>query len=191
MALTTEPQYIVITKSSDFEIRQYKSVLIAETLIRSTKSNETNSAFSILAGYIFGKNQGNPRGMIVGKITDSVKIPMTAPVNLEKTTSGAFLQFFLPPEFTENEIPKPDDVRVNIRRIPERVLGVKQYSGIWSENRFECKAKELIEALKSENYFIKSNPIFARYDPPWKPWFLRRNEVWIEVELPSSHSLQT
>lgn len=186
MASTPEPHYSVITKSLDFEIRHYKSVLVAETLIATTKSKGTNSAFSILASYIFGKNRSQPQVIMGSEITDSIKIPMTAPVNLEKAPSGIFLQFFLPPGFTESDTPTPNDERVKIRRIPERILGVKEYSGIWSENRFELKAKELMEALKSKNYFIKSAPIFARYDPPWKPWFLRRNEVWIEVELPGS-----
>ncbi len=32
------------------------------------------------------------------------------------------------------------------------------------------------------------DPIWARYDPPWKPWFLRRNEVLVELdEAPSTH----
>lgn len=25
-------------------------------------------------------------------------------------------------------------------------------------------------------------PVWARYDPPWKPWFLRRNEVLLEID---------
>lgn len=186
MASTPEPQYTVIKKYLDFEIRRYKSVLVAETLIPTVKSKDTNSAFTILAKYIFGKNQSQARERMERETSHPIKIPMTAPVNLDRTTSGAFLQFFLPSEILENNAPTPDDARVKIRRIPERIIGVKEYSGIWSENRFELKAKELIDALKSESYVIKSNPIFARYDPPWKPWFLRRNEVWIEVELPGS-----
>jgi hypothetical protein len=27
-------------------------------------------------------------------------------------------------------------------------------------------------------------PVFARYDPPFKPWFLRRNEIHISVQVP-------
>ena len=28
----------------------------------------------------------------------------------------------------------------------------------------------------------RGEPMWARYDPPWMPWFLRRNEVWLELE---------
>jgi hypothetical protein len=28
-------------------------------------------------------------------------------------------------------------------------------------------------------------PIWARYDPSWSPWFLRRNEVLVAVDQPS------
>jgi hypothetical protein len=38
----------------------------------------------------------------------------------------------------------------------------------------------------SSSYVQVGSPVWARYDPPWKPWFLRRNEVLIEVTPRSS-----
>jgi hypothetical protein len=29
---------------------------------------------------------------------------------------------------------------------------------------------------------VVGEPIWARYDPPWTPWFRRRNEVLIAVD---------
>jgi hypothetical protein len=37
------------------------------------------------------------------------------------------------------------------------------------------------ERLGAEGYEVKSDPMLARYSPPLTPWFLRRNEILVEV----------
>ena len=50
-----------------------------------------------------------------------------------------------------------------------------------------CKEKEaatkLIKIIKDAGFNISKNakPIFAYYDPPWIPVFLRKNEVLIQI----------
>jgi hypothetical protein len=40
----------------------------------------------------------------------------------------------------------------------------------------------LRHGLEAHGVVAHGEPIWARYDPPWKPWFLRHNEVLIPVE---------
>ena len=39
----------------------------------------------------------------------------------------------------------------------------------------------LQEALAANGMTTIGEPIWARYDPPFKPWFMRRNEILIPV----------
>ena len=39
------------------------------------------------------------------------------------------------------------------------------------------RAEELRGAVAQAGYQPAGQPRFARFDPPWTPWFLRRNEV--------------
>jgi hypothetical protein len=44
------------------------------------------------------------------------------------------------------------------------------------------KAMETLRAwIKAAGRTAKGDPIFAYYDPPWTPEFMRRNELLIEV----------
>ena len=173
--------YKVKQSFKDFELRTYPKLLVAETSIRSTQNEDSNAAFPILAAYIFGKNKGRPAGAQVTASVPAQKIAMTAPVNVEKGTAGPVLQFFMPEGMNESNAPEPNDPRVKLRTLPERTLAVLRYSGTWSEERFNKHASLLNDAIKREGYEPKSEPILARYNAPWTPWFLRRNEVWIEV----------
>ncbi|MFP3868844.1 MAG: heme-binding protein [Desulfobacteraceae bacterium] len=60
-------------------------------------------------------------------------------------------------------------------------MAVLKYSGIWSKELYEYKEKRLREFISSRGLKIVGEPIFARYNPPFMPWFLRRNEVLIPV----------
>jgi len=40
-----------------------------------------------------------------------------------------------------------------------------------------------LEQWMSENELqAAGEPVWARYDPPFKPWFMRRNEILIPVK---------
>ena len=51
-----EPEFTLINKNDNIEIRQYDKYVIARTSISKTNSSLDNSMFSVLAGYIFGAN---------------------------------------------------------------------------------------------------------------------------------------
>jgi hypothetical protein len=49
-----------------------------------------------------------------------------------------------------------------------------------------ARTAELRAELERRGWEAAGAPLWARFDPPWKPAFLRRNEIVIPVAVPSS-----
>ncbi len=112
----------------------------------------------------------------------SEKIEMTAPVTQTKGTSGFLVQFTMPKKYTLETLPIPDDSRVHLRKLAARKVAVYKYSGSWSESRYIKKLANFKADLKTDNIKTLGEPTLARYNSPFQLWFLRRNEIWIEVQ---------
>lgn len=84
-------------------------------------------------------------------------------------------------KYTLETLPVPDDSRVQLRRIHARKVAVLSYSGSWSESRYLEKLEIFKPDLKNESIQTFGEPILARYNSPFLVWFLRRNEIWLEV----------
>ena len=108
----------------------------------------------------------------------SRNIDMTAPVLSEKES----IAFVMPEEYTLENMPTPNDKRVRIEEIPERNIAVLKFSGRWTSSNFEEKSEQLLRQLKKLEIQTKGNLFSMRYNGPLTPWFLRRNEVAIEIE---------
>jgi hypothetical protein len=89
----------------------------------------------------------------------------------------------MPSQYTVENLPEPLDPRIVIRKIPSSLMAAMRYSGTWSKIRYEEKKALLYEMIKKRRLQPEGGPIFARYNPPFMPWFLRRNEVLIPVRL--------
>jgi hypothetical protein len=179
-----EPTYKLESKNNDYEIRHYNSLLVAETLVQADFDEAGNRAFRILADYIFGNNKSKTKMAMTAPVTQqppSEKMAMTAPVNLVKSDSGYTVQFTMPSGYTLQTLPEPNDKRVVLREISSKRMAVYSYSGSWSQSRYEKKLHEFKEALKRDSISTVGEPIFARYNSPFQLWFLRRNEIWLEV----------
>ena len=130
-----ETMFRVIESEGEFELRQYSSHLVAETLVEGDFNEVGNEAFRRLAGYINGQNRSEqtiPMTAPVSQEADSVKIPMTAPVNQEKAGEKWRFTFLMPAEYTLETLPEPLDSRVELKRVPERLMAALKYSGTWS-----------------------------------------------------------
>jgi len=178
-----EPKYSVLETFEDFEIRSYAPYVVAETAVQADFDQAGNDAFGILAGYIFGKNKGARKIEMTAPVTQApTKIAMTAPVTQTAGAGEVMVQFAMPREWTLETLPEPLDPRVKLREVPARKFAVIQYSGFWSESRYRDELAKLQAALEREGLQWQGEPVWARYNPPWTPWFLRRNEVWLEVD---------
>jgi len=181
---TEDVKYRVLESSGDFELRQYESSIVAETTVEGDFHEVGNEGFRRLFDYISGKNrkkQSIPMTAPVSQEASSERIPMTAPVNQEKVGEAWRITFFMPSTLTMETLPEPLDPRVKLMKIPGRLMAALSYSGTWSRERYEGKEQRLKELIRQRGLKIEGEPVFARYNPPFMPWFLRRNEVLIPV----------
>jgi hypothetical protein len=88
----------------------------------------------------------------------------------------------MPAEFTLETLPLPTDPRVRLREVPAGSFAVLRYSGFWSESRYR-KEEVRLRAIMSERGLEASGPAqLARYNPPFMPPFMRRNEILIPID---------
>ena len=178
-------KYTVIEKEGKFEIRQYPSYIIAETIVEDSFDNAGNIAFRRIFDYISGQNRSKESIAMtapVNQVGGSEKIAMTAPVNQQKSEDMWSVSFIMPSKYTIKTLPQPLDPNITLREIPPCKMAALRYSGTWSRKRYEAKKSLLKQFISSKKLQIIGEAIFARYDPPFQLWFLRRNEVLIPVE---------
>jgi hypothetical protein len=181
---TAEPAYEVVRSLRDVELRRYAPYVVAEVQVDGPAQSAGSKAFPILAGYIFGKNKGERRLAMTAPVTQAaapVKLAMTAPVTQSVAGSGYVVQFVLPAGVTLATAPEPLDARVHLREVPAREVAVIRYSGFWSEANYDQHLKALQQALRAANVQWAGEPVYARYNAPFTPWFLRRNEIWLAL----------
>jgi hypothetical protein len=179
-----EPQYQVLEQSGDFEVRQYQPYIVAETLVEGDFTEVGNVGFRRLFDYIQGNNRKKDKIPMTAPVTQqpaSEKIPMTAPVGQERVGDKWCISFVMPSSYTMATLPEPLDPRIKLTEVPGRLIAVHRYSGTWDKERYEAKERELLEFIKEKGLKVVGEPIWARYNPPFMPWFLRRNEVMIPV----------
>lgn len=187
-----EPNYKIIKEFDEFEIREYAPYIVAEVEIDTTFEDASNMGFQILFKYISGNNLKQEEIEMtapvnqMNSVDSGEKIEMTAPVSQKSKIKGDgnyIISFVLPSKYAMENAPIPKDQRIKIQQIPKKIMAVKKYSGTWSEENYRENENLLIEELKKNNITAINDPVYARYDPPFWPWFLRRNEVLIEIEF--------
>ena len=178
-------KYTVLEKEDGFEIRQYETQIVAETYVDGNLEDAGSDGFRRLYAYISGENKKKESISMtapVGQEADSEKIAMTAPVSQEKKDDRWRITFLMPAEYTLEMLPDPIDERVKLAEEPGRLMAAVTYSGTWSEEGYEKNKALLEEYLRRRGLTKAGAAVWARYDPPFMPWFLRRNEVLIPVE---------
>ena len=178
-------KYSVIEKEGKFEIRQYQSQIVAETIVEATFDQAGNLAFRMLFNYISGENRKRESIAMTAPVRQkrrSEKIAMTAPVSQQKSEGKYSISFLMPSKYTMETLPEPLDSNVRLREIPSRKMAAVRYSGSWSQKKYEANKALLRDLIRKKGLRITGEDIFARYDPPFQIWFLRRNEVLFPVE---------
>jgi len=181
-----EAKYAVITKDGVFELRQYESHIVAETMVEGDFDKAGSDGFRRLFKYISGGNQKKQSIGMTAPVSQDAgpeKIAMTAPVSQERTGGKWRIAFVMPSEYTLDTLPEPADPKVSLRQVPSRRMAAITYSGSWSRERYE-KHRALLETLMLKKKLQPfGEPVLARYNSPFTLWFLRRNEVLIPVQV--------
>jgi len=181
---TEEPAYQVVRTIADVEVRQYAAYTVAEVVVAGPAGEAGNQAFPILAGYIFGKNKGEQKLSMTAPVTQTavpVKLEMTAPVTQAAVPGGFLVQFVLPRGVTVASAPEPLDTRVHLREILPDQVAVIRYSGFWSESNYSEHLDKLQAVLRAADIAWTGEAVYSRYNPPFTPWFMRRNEIWLHL----------
>ena len=162
---TEQLKYQTLDVNEIYEIRKYSDRLVIET-----KTSNQNSSFRKLFNYISGSNEKNQ------------EIKMTAPVTQIEKNGNMTMQFYLPSEFDESNVPNPSNSEVKILNMKGGYFAAITYSGRASDKNFLKHKKILENQLKEDNIKILSPPIRATYNSPFTLPMLRRNEVMFEIE---------
>ncbi len=179
-----EAKYEVVSKDENFEIRDYAPHVVAETVVEGTLENAGNTAFYRLFEYISGKNQTRDKIVMTAPVSQepvTEKINMTVPVGQQRFERGWLVSFTMPASYNLEALPEPADTTVKLRRVLACRMAVVRYSGGWSEKRYLRYKKKLESWINKKEFRSLGEPIWARYNPPFTPWFLRRNEILIPV----------
>jgi hypothetical protein len=170
------PAYEVVERIGRVEIRDYEGYLAAETEVSGALDRAGNNGFRTLARFIFGANE-NARG-------ENTKIAMTTPVTQVPSGDRFRIRFMMPSEYTADSLPTPNDDRVTIREVEPHRVATITYSGCWSKRSHDRRLRKLRDVLDAEGRRTTGEAVWARYDPPWTPWFMRRNEIMLELDEP-------
>jgi hypothetical protein len=178
-------QYTVLEKSGSIEIRQYQPYIVAETLVDADFNNAGNIAFRRLFSYISGNNRTKESIAMTAPVAQqptSEKIAMTAPVTQQKSADKFAISFVMPSKYTMETLPKPLDSNVVLRQIPAYKAAAIRYSGTWSKKNYDKQKALLDKFIKDKSLKAVAEPVWARYDPPFQLFFLRRNEILIPIK---------
>ena len=171
--MVEKAEYTVVRAIGSVEIREYPTLIVARV------EGHRDGAFNILFKFITGNNRQRAEVAMTAPVI-SESIEMTAPVLSEAES----MSFVMPKKFKLDTVPEPLDERVKIVEVPGRYLGVLRFSGRWNGSIFERRSGELLEVLEGAGMKTRGSVFSMLYNPPYTPWFMRRNEVAVEVEEP-------
>jgi hypothetical protein len=173
-----EISYQTLKTYDDFEVRLYGTETLIEAVQAEPFEDAGSKGFKPLFRYINGQNRTQQQIAMTRPV-------LTVPVETLDVLNGKpfyTLQFFLPQPWIVDTAPLPTQQNVALKAFPARKIATRRYSGFWTEKKFQEQVDLLLQSLTRENFTPQGPAYCARYNPPtWPLWFLRRNEVWIEI----------
>jgi len=183
--MTEQQQYRVIYSQGNFEVRTYLAHVVAQVEVVGNAERAASAAFQPLFRYISGANESSKSIAMTAPViqkSSGEKIDMTAPVIQEKSGNNRWtVSFVLPAGRTLEEFPKPTDSRVSLHSIPEEIAAALRWSGSWTSANVKRWTEELHNRIADAGWKEIGEPRWARFDPPMKLPFLRRNEIVIPI----------
>lgn len=189
--MTEQQEYEVLETHGSLERRRYAACVVADVAVGGSVEGAGTAAFRPLVSYISGANLR--RGAFTTAMAPDAsgeRMAMTAPVIQQAADDGAedrwIVSFVLPGGRDVDDYPEPTDPRVRLRALPAHEAAAIRWSGRWSADNVATRTEELRRALDQHGWVAVAQARWARFDPPWKPAFLRRNEIVIPVDSSSA-----
>lgn len=153
------------------EIRQYEEHVRATVRVDGDFEDAGSQAFRPLFDYISGENR------------TAANIEMTAPVIQEPGAANNqwLVSFVMPRAFDLDSLPVPSSDVVNVSEHPPMLMAALQYRGGWSYERYKQHEAQLMQSLEDLALKACGDPRWARHDPPFMPWFMRKNEILVPL----------
>lgn len=161
--MTEQQLYTVISVHDGYEVRMYPAHILAQVDAGGTFFQAGNQGFRPLIRYITASN-----------------ISMTAPVIQSPSENQQYTVSFVMPAGATS-VPAPSDPSVRTVEVPQRRVAAREFGGGSNEKRYQQNADALKTALSRDGVAVEGPVYFARYDPPWKPGFLKRNEALVAI----------
>ena len=172
-----QPSYNLVFQQDGLEIRDYAPAVVVETQVVALRRDAAGDAFRSLFNYISGNNDA------------SLEIPMTSPVaqtyagRERDNVSGKWaVRFFLPRNLSAEAIPEPLQLGVNIVTLGAQRFASVSFKGTQNDKKVAKNSARLREFIAQNGYRVSGQPVYAFYDPPFVPWFLRDNEILLPIE---------
>ncbi len=181
-AAVETPAYAVEVSDGDFELRRYPALAVATVRMSGDRGAAVRAGFGPLARYIFARDRGGEKIAMTAPVTQTPeKIAMTAPVTQGPARGGGWtIAFIMPQGRSLADLPAPaGDVR--LEEIPPRRVAALRFSGRWSDANFARAAERLMARVAAAGLVARGPVEYAYYNDPFTPFFLRRNEVMVEV----------
>jgi len=167
--MTEEAEFRVTQTRGNVEFRVYPHLVLASVTVNGDFETAPNYGFRPLVQYISGDNVG------------ATKLAMTAPVMHVATSDTSHVISFVLPRETP-AVPTPRRKELSTHTMDNLSAAAVRFTGAWKESRARRAESDLRALLAEWKVRVVGDAIFARYDPPWKPGFLRRNEIIIPID---------
>jgi len=158
--------YTLVLSDNELELRDYPALTLATTAMEDNRDSES---FGRLFAFITGEN------------AKEEKIPMTTPVLIDPSPGKKTMSFVLPQAVVKKGVPQPGSAEVRLSKMEPGRYVVLRFVGRGDKKNQKAAIEELQTWLRDHKIAAKGEPVFAFYDPPWTPVFLRRNEVMVRV----------
>lgn len=170
-----QPKFETVLQEGALAIRDYASAMVVETRVSASRKDAAGDAFRRLFKYISGNNEAQ------------MEIPMTSPVaqtkadGSDEASNNWDIRFFLPSNMSAEDIPQPSQSGVSVTRLPAQRYASVSFKGTQTDKKVAENIGKLEAFISKSGYEISGPPVYAFYDPPFIPWFLRDNEILLPV----------
>jgi hypothetical protein len=182
------PDYVSVERDGPFEIRDYPALVVAEVAREGSRREALSAGFRPLARYIFAKERGGEKIAMTAPVIQQrpqdrpEPIAMTAPVTQSLTADGEWaVQFIMPASYALDQLPTPGASDIRLREIPPQRRAAVRFSGSTKDAALAEQEAALREWLAGRGLTAEGSAVYAYYNDPFTPGFLRRNEVIIDI----------